>query len=108
MEEETTEEVALAKPSETLKVEVEVGKETYELGTGIVNFIKDVKGALADGYQAGEDLNVILASGLTNLVTAVDGLDRIGAESVDRARFIKTMGIMVGDLYDVLSKKTKD
>jgi len=88
---------------ETKTIEVQVGKETYELTSGIVGFIKGMKVALADGWQPGEDFPVILMEAVVNLIPAVQGADMVDDEAKEnRGAFIRSLALMAGDLYDVL------
>ena len=87
----------------TLKIEVEVGKETHELSTGVVAFLKDIKGAIANGYQADQDFPTILISAVNNLIPAVEGMGQIDDEMRDdKKAFMVSMGMMAGDLWEVL------
>ena len=80
-------------------VEVEVSKEAYELGTGAARIIKAVKEAVADGWQAGEDLPPIIAS-LFAEMAAVEGIDRIDDEmKEDPAAFAKAVALSLSDVY---------
>lgn len=62
------------------EIPVKVSKEAYELGQGIKKFIRDIKGALADGWQPGNDLPVILAATLADLIPALQGVEKLGSE----------------------------
>jgi len=88
-----------------VSVEVEVTKEAYELGQGLVDIIKAVKMALADGWQVGKDLPAIVASTVGNLGKMVDGIDQLDDEaSEDLAAFAKALGLSVADAVAVLKK----
>lgn len=67
----------------TKLIEVEVSVETHELGQGLAKMIASVKQALADGWQPGTDLPVIISSAVSDLVPAVQGVDKIGAEMAE-------------------------
>lgn len=73
--------------SEVKKVEVEVSKEAHELGEGIQKFVKAARQALADGWQPGQDLPVILSSALSDLAPALQGAEKIAAEQADKQAF---------------------
>ena len=86
-----------------IKIEVEVGKETYELTTGVVNFLRDVKKAIDNGYQPDQDFPVMLMSAVNNLIPAVQGMDQVDDEMrANKKAFVISMGIMAGDLWDAL------
>ncbi len=64
----------------TLNREIEVSKELVELGEGIANFLKTVKGALDDGFQPGDDVSEIIGSLLRDLIPALQGVEDIDDE----------------------------
>lgn len=65
---------------DVVKVELEASKETYELCEGIGAVTKAVKEALADGWQPGTDMPAIITAAITNLVPAMQGVEKIPAE----------------------------
>lgn len=74
---------------EKVKVELECSKETYELGKGLADFIGAVKAALADGWQLGTDIPVVISAALSTLVPAVDGVTKVKDELLeDKKAFI--------------------
>jgi len=86
-----------------VKIEVEVGKETHELATGVVNFLRDVKVAIGNGYQPDQDFPAILISAVNNLIPAVEGMGLVDDEMRDdKKAFMVSMGMMAGDLWEVL------
>jgi hypothetical protein len=88
---------------ELIKIEVEVGKESHELSTGLVNFLKDVQKAIADGYQPDQDFPIMLMSAVNNLIPAVQGMDQVDDEMRENKKaFVINMGIMAGDLWEAL------
>jgi hypothetical protein len=72
---------------QTLKVEVTVSKEAYELGQGIAKFHEAIKQALADGWQSGQDIPPIISSAVADLVPAVQGADQVSKETDDKQAF---------------------
>ena len=64
-----------------IKVEVEVTKEAHELAQALVGLVKSTKVALADGFQAGMDLPVIVTSNMMPLMSGVEGAEKLGLES---------------------------
>lgn len=72
---------------EKLKLEVEVAKETYELGKGLDGIVGAVQKALADGWQPGQDVPQILMEAMGALVPAIQGVDKISAETSDPQAF---------------------
>jgi len=90
---------------QTVKIEVVVGKESHELASGITNLIDEIRKTLADGYSPGEDIPAVLMAAVQHLIPAVQGLENIPDEiEENKVAFIKTMALMGGDLYDVLTK----
>ena len=73
---------------EKVEVKLMVAKETYELGQGIDKFIAALQGALANGWQMGEDLPIVVQSAIADLVPAVQGVEKIGAESKEIEPFV--------------------
>ncbi len=66
---------------EKKKIEVEVSKEAYELMEGLHGMVKSIQEALADGWQAGQDIPKIVMDSISILMPAVDGADKIPAEA---------------------------
>lgn len=92
-------------PPEIVVREVSCAKETLELGEGVVKFLKALKVAGADGWSVGEDLPPVLASLMGDLLPAMDGVTKIGAEySGSKQAFINgimvPVGGFVGELID--------
>lgn len=73
--------------------EVPCAKETLELGEGVAGMVEDVRAALADGWQPGEDIPAILASAVSRLGAAVDGASKIPGEFGNKQAFLN--GVMV-------------
>lgn len=59
---------------------VKVSKEAHELADGMANCVLAIKKALADGWQPGQDLPVVLSAVMTDLVPAVQGVDKLAGE----------------------------
>lgn len=88
-----------------IKVEVEVSKESYELGAGLVAIIKAVRLAAADGWQMGQDLPAIAMSAFGQM-TAIEGIDKIDDEiKADPAAFGKALALTLGDAYGAFQEK---
>ncbi len=87
-----------------IKVEVEVSKEAYELGQGVVAVLKAAKLAAADGWQLGQDLPVI-AMAAFGQVAALQGVDQIGVEiKEDPAAFAKAISLSIADAYGMYNE----
>lgn len=63
-----------------IKVEVEVSKEAHELAQALADVAIKALSAVEDGFQAGQDLPVILVEAVSKLPSALDGVNQIGAE----------------------------
>lgn len=66
---------------ETIKVEIELPKEAYELAKGLGAFGAAVKAALADGWQIGQDMPVIITAAVANVVPALEGASAVTDEA---------------------------
>jgi len=60
---------------------VQVSKEADELMVAIAAITKATKVALKDGFQAGQDIPAIVAVAFTQLLTAIDGIDKLPEEA---------------------------
>jgi hypothetical protein len=88
-----------------LNVTVDVSKETYELGLGIANLIKQLKVALADGWQMGDDLPVALAAAVA-FVPSLDGFDQIDDEMAQNpVEFANALALGLGEIYSSVRKE---
>lgn len=64
---------------ETVKKEINVPKELNDVGVFVVELIKDIK--------AKKGVTLIIGENLTNLMTAVEGFDKLGAEAKSAESF---------------------
>jgi len=64
-----------------LTIETEVSKEAYELAQGLGKFAVAIRDAVKDGWQTGEDLPLLVASALTDLVPSAAGAEKLGDEA---------------------------
>lgn len=67
-------------------VGIEVEKEIYECGQGLAKFVTAMRGALADGWQAGDDLPVAMSHALSDLIPALSGVNEIPGELLENKR----------------------
>lgn len=89
-----------------MKVNVKVGKETYELEQGLVKFVRSCRLAMADGFQAGQDLPAMLTSALADLLPAIQGVEQLDDEAKgDLASSVAVVGLMGSDLTRVFMEK---
>lgn len=65
---------------EKIKVEMELAKESAELAMGLGKFAAITQKALKDGWSIGQDLPVIMATALAELVPALQGAEKIPDE----------------------------
>lgn len=77
---------------ETIVVEVQVSKEAHEFAQGVAKFVVDLKQAVSDGFQAGQDLPAALSSAVDNLVPAMSGVMKLKDEyQGSKAAFINAI-----------------
>ena len=92
--------------SESIKIELEVSKETYEAAIGIVNFIKAAKKAGDDGWSIGEDVPTMLNEMLTGLIPSLQGVTLIDEEFRDSpSEFIAALTSVIPELASIFVKK---
>lgn len=71
-------------------VEVAVAENSYDLMIKMAAFIAAVKTALADGWQMGSDLPVIVTAAIQDLVPAIQDGQKVGDEyAADKAAVIR-------------------
>lgn len=56
-------------------------KEAYELGSGLRNFVNKMREALKDGWQLDKDLPVALAAAMSDLIPAIQGVEKLPEEA---------------------------
>jgi hypothetical protein len=84
-------------------ITVNVSKETYELGIGINKVVKAIKDAIEDGFQVGEDIPVIIAAAITELIPAIEGFELIPEElKADRQSFMNAVSLTTSELVETL------
>lgn len=75
-----------------VKLEIEVSKECHELCLGLDKFVGALQVALADGWQLGTDMPLLLSAAFTDLVPAIQGVDQLGAEfAEDKKAAVKAL-----------------
>ena len=87
-----------------IKKEIEVTKEANELAESLIGLVKSGKKSLADGFQAGQDLPVILQENLLQLMVGLEGMDLLG-EEYEKARtaFLRAWlnaGLEIASLFE--------
>lgn len=79
--------------------QVEVSKEFSELLDALVAIAAATKAALADGFQPGQDIPVVVAAAWAKLPEAVAGIDKIGAEiALEKVAALKAASLAADDL----------
>lgn len=84
-----------------VKKEVELPKELAEAAQAVGNLFVVMKKQLADGFQAGQDLPVILTEAMKEAMIAVDGAKKVPVE-------VKAHPAKVGLVAGVLSEQIID
>lgn len=91
-----------------IKKTYEVSKEADELAGALVKMITAIKDALADGWQPGTDVPVIIAQALTVLVPAIDGISQLDDEIEENlGAFVRAFGIAAIDLTTIFLEEKK-
>lgn len=81
-----------------------VSKETYEMGEALVLILKAVKKAQEDGWQAGQDLPVIITTVVANLGEVMDGVKAAKGEWVEsKEAMIMAVAMTVAAAIEELS-----
>lgn len=89
----------------TKDVTVRCSKEAVEAGQGLAKFLFHVKQALADGWQVGSDLPAIITTAIGDLVPALQGIDKVGAELLeDRIAFANACALTGTAVVEALTK----
>ena len=77
----------------TIERTVKCSKEMSELGDGVAKFLKILKEESKDGFDV-SDISTILASAMTDLLPAMDGVTLIAGEiDSDREAFINASAL---------------
>lgn len=80
-------------------VTIPVAKESYELGQGIRQFLLEVRKALADGWQPGRDIPIVLQAAFSDLVPQIQDAEKIGLEpSQDLKSFVRALSLCGEDI----------
>ena len=88
-----------------MQIQVTVPDDTAELIEGLTNFIQSIKDSLEDGWQPGIDIPVILMKALSDLPSAIGGIDQMDDEArEDPAAMIVASGILAANIYKILVK----
>ena len=90
---------------ETLKVESEVTKETYEVCDALAEVVKNTKQALADGFQPGQDIPAVVLGSFNKFAAGLDGFMKMPAEAKGNTpAFIQGVGVGLGKVGAELAK----
>jgi hypothetical protein len=89
----------------TKNIQITVSKETHEFGVGLTNFIREMKGALANGWQPSEDIPIALTASIQHLVPAIQGMDKAGEEwEENKTAFINALTTSLAEISDLFVK----
>lgn len=93
---------------QTLKLEVEVSKEAYELAQGLYQIVLATKEALADGWNPLTDIPSIMIDAVKVLPSALGGLDLIDDEYLENPEAVlKAFSLSSAQLASmILAKKS--
>lgn len=92
----------------TKEVTVVVEEKAYEVGQCLVSIVSKAKAALADGFQPGQDIPVILAGSVADLLKIIGDMGSLPAESKENAgAFRKALVLSADDIAGVLLEGPK-
>lgn len=90
-----------------ITVQVEVEEKSYEVAEALKSLIKSAKEALADGFQPGTDIPVVVAANFTKLLKAISDVSALPGESAeDPEAFMKAFGLAGLEVAGLFLKKT--
>lgn len=90
---------------EAVKKEVVCTKEAAELMGAVVSLVKNAKLALADGFQPGQDLPVLLMGSMNDLLTGLNGLNLLGDEVKSTDEFVNALSVGALEIKSLFLKK---
>lgn len=91
---------------ETKEIKVNVEKESKEIGVAIAKLLETSSAAMADGFQAGQDIPTVLMGSYKELSEAIDGADKVGAAfKKDPIAVIEGMLLPILEAVQVIRKK---
>lgn len=80
-------------------------KEASEMGDALVALVKNVKLALADGFQPGADMSMIVMASMPAIMSGVSGLSALGEESKQLDEFINAWMVSGIEIKSLFLKK---
>lgn len=87
-------------------IQVEVSEHAHQLGEAVKGLVGSVQSALADGFQAGQDLPKIASENFAGLVGAVQAAGQLGFEAgEDMNAFMKAWALVGADIAALFVKK---
>lgn len=87
-------------------VVVEVSESSYEIVAHMAKITKAIKETMADGFQAGSDLPVIVTSLISELPGIIAKCPEIKADvQADAVEFIKGANLAAYDFVEIFVKK---
>lgn len=63
-----------------VNVQLQLSKEAYELSKGLADLVVAIKACVADGWQPGQDIPVIISEVIGKLVPALAGTEKLPEE----------------------------
>lgn len=84
-------------------VTTEVSKETYEMGMALAKMVEAIKDALADGWQPGQDLPVLITAVIGNIAQIAQGVAAAPAEQKeDQDAFLGAIALALKEVAAAL------
>ena len=80
-----------------IKKEVELPKELFELTDAVGDLFLEMEKALADGFQAGQDIPVLLTAAMSKAMVAADGVKKLPAEVKAKPAKVAVVAGLLGE-----------
>ena len=89
-----------------VKIETEVPKEVHELAKALYKITESAKVATDDGWQTGTDLPLVLGTAASELLVAMQGVEKLGEEAKEApALFSKALALAGADIASLWVRK---
>lgn len=93
-------------PMEKVNISLEVPKELKEVSDALLKIVVECKKALADGFQLGQDVPVVISQCAGPVLVALEGVGKISEEiSGDRKAALQSIILGLLDVADEILKK---
>jgi hypothetical protein len=94
-------------PVQLVPETIQSAKEIVDIRVAIRNLVVNAKKALADGFQAGQDIPVVVMGSMADLLEALKGADQVDdAFKEELAASLNALAPLPGELVELLKKKS--